>query len=210
MNTKKIWLWAVFFGILASATLYFALYSEGGPAASPEKAVSANTSPTGTPSAQATSPANTAPKKDPAIPVKLSVEQGKRAMTISVNDLQGVYGFLTPGVSVDVVLMMPPIEDLKDPGGQPIPKEKQEVAHILLQNKKVLAVGKASAKSYDQTKDIPYAAVTLEVLPIEGAALALAEPKGDFVLMMRPQDDATSSPQTQISVEQLNKGEIPK
>jgi pilus assembly protein CpaB len=213
MKTKTIWIWATIFGLLMSGILYMTLLSN-------QKAAQASLQANAAAKAEeAKSDEKEAEeKKEEEKPVSaLKVSQGKRAISITVSEEQGVSGFLIPGSYVDVVAMIP------QPEGQ------SPSARILLENKKVLAVGQVvevatpeTAKSdpnqpqpkpndkKNENKTLAYHTVTLEVLPIEGASGILTDHNGELALMLRAPEDTTLSPQTHVTLEQLNKGEMPK
>lgn len=100
------------------------------------------------------------------------IEPGMRAMTISVDPVVGVAGFVTPQTKVDVILIMtPPNSD--DPRSQTI-----------LQNLQALA----SDQEISETEDgeaIEVNTVTVLVSPAESEILALAESEGEIRLTLR-------------------------
>src|SRR6266478_9954142 len=59
------------------------------------------------------------------------IPEGYRAMTVKVDDIVGISGFIMPGTLVDVVVVM-------DPGGS---TSQNPISKIVLQNIKVLANG---------------------------------------------------------------------
>src|SRR5882672_5522673 len=59
------------------------------------------------------------------------LQEGKRAVTVRVDDVRGVAGFILPGDFVDVVLIQ------SEAGG---PSERENYSEILLEHVKVLAV----------------------------------------------------------------------
>jgi pilus assembly protein CpaB len=106
------------------------------------------------------------------------IDQGMRALTVRVNDVVGVAGFLLPGNRVDVVAIRRP------PGGRSANSE------TLLQNIKVLAVDQTS--SPDKNGPVVVRAVTLEVTPKQAEELAKVTEEGKVRLTLRnPLDSAT-------------------
>jgi pilus assembly protein CpaB len=111
------------------------------------------------------------------------IPEGYRAMTVKVDDVVGISGFIQPGTLVDVVVVIDPAEKNSDQG--PISK-------IVLQNIKVLANGQNIDKPKDDREANSVKAVTLLVTPEQAEKLALASTEGKLQLVMRnsiDQDD---------------------
>jgi pilus assembly protein CpaB len=105
-------------------------------------------------------------------------------MTVAVNDVVGISGFIMPGTLVDVVVVIDPQQSNGTQQG-PISK-------IVLQNIKVLANGQNIDKPENQRDANSVKAVTLLVTPEQAEKLALASSEGKLQLMMRnsiDQDD---------------------
>ncbi|HKG15982.1 MAG TPA: Flp pilus assembly protein CpaB [Pyrinomonadaceae bacterium] len=107
------------------------------------------------------------------------IPEGYRAMTVKVDDVIGVAGFLQPGTMVDVLTV---IEPTGSSSGNPVSK-------IVLQNVKVLASGQNLDKPKDQRETDTVKAVTLQVTPEQAEKLALASSEGKLRLMLRNQVD---------------------
>jgi len=107
------------------------------------------------------------------------IPEGYRAMTVKVDDVIGVAGFLQPGTMVDVLTV---IEPTSNSSGNPISK-------IVLQNVKVLASGQNLDRPKDQREPDTVKAVTLQVTPEQAEKLALASSEGKLRLMLRNQVD---------------------
>jgi pilus assembly protein CpaB len=103
------------------------------------------------------------------------IPEGYRAMTVKVDDVVGVSGFIMPGTLVDVVVVMNP-EDGSSTG--PISK-------IVLQNIKVLANGQNIDKPESERAANSVKAATLQVTPEQAEKLALASTEGKLQLVMR-------------------------
>jgi pilus assembly protein CpaB len=111
------------------------------------------------------------------------IPEGYRAMTVKVDDVVGISGFIQPGTLVDVVVVIDPAEKNGEQG--PISK-------IVLQNIKVLANGQNIDKPKDDREANSVKAVTLLVTPEQAEKLALASTEGKLQLVMRnsiDQDD---------------------
>lgn len=108
------------------------------------------------------------------------VMEGKRAMTVRVNDVVGVAGFALPGNYVDILVNT--TDDAKK--GQ---NNDASISKIVLEHILVLAV--AQEASRDDTKPKVVNAVTLEVTPEQAEKLDLARSVGTLSLVLRNQVD---------------------
>jgi pilus assembly protein CpaB len=104
------------------------------------------------------------------------IPEGYRAMTVKVDDVVGVSGFVMPGALVDIVVVINPAET--GMGQNPISK-------IVLQNIKVLANGQNIDKPKNEREAEAVKAVTLQVTPEQAEKLALASTEGKLQLVMR-------------------------
>lgn len=113
------------------------------------------------------------------------ISEGKRAITVRVNDVIGVAGFALPGNYVDIIVHTErdPAENEKTSG------ELHHVSKIVLERILVLAV--AQEISRDETKPKVVNAVTLEVTPEQAEHLDLARGVGTLSLALRNQIDQT-------------------
>lgn len=123
------------------------------------------------------------------------IEEGKRAMTVKVNEVIGVAGFALPGNYVDI-LVNTEDEKSRDPAKQ--------VSKIVLERVLVLAV--AQEASTDQTKPKVVSAVTLQVTPEEAEKIDLARSVGSLTLVLRNQVDQTPAETDGASKQQLLHG----
>lgn len=117
------------------------------------------------------------------------IAEGKRAMTVRVNDVVGVAGFALPGNYVDV--MVNTQKDSKD----------TQISLTVLEQVLVLAV--AQEASRDDTKPKVVSAVTLELTPEEAEKLDLARNVGSLSLVLRNQLDKESVATKGITRDQL-------
>jgi pilus assembly protein CpaB len=108
------------------------------------------------------------------------IPEGYRAMTVKVDDVVGISGFIMPGTLVDVVVVI-------DPEAQA--GMQNPISKIVLQNIKVLANGQNIDKPNDQREANSVKAVTLQVTPEQAEKLALASSEGKLQLVMRNQID---------------------
>ncbi len=115
------------------------------------------------------------------------IPEGYRAMTVKVDEVVGISGFIMPGTLVDVVVTI-------DPGGQGI--SGNPISKIVLQNIKVLANGQNIDKPKSDREADAVRAVTLQVTPDQAERLALASTEGKLQLVMRnsvDQDDTKTN-----------------
>ena len=112
------------------------------------------------------------------------VPQGKRAMTVRVNDVVGVAGFALPGTYVDVMV------NTQDEGAQRNDRDRS-ISKIVLERILVLAVAQEADR--DSTKPKVVNAVTLEVTPKDAELLDLARSVGTLSLVLRNQTDPKST-----------------
>jgi len=113
------------------------------------------------------------------------VAEGKRAMTVRVNDVVGVAGFALPGNFVDIL-----VNTQSDSGGDHMVRE-QPISKIVLERILVLAI--AQEANRDDTKPKVVNAVTLELTPEQVEKLDLARSVGTLSLVLRNQIDPQSA-----------------
>ena len=103
------------------------------------------------------------------------VADNMRAVSVRVNDVVGVAGFLLPGNRVDVVAAY---------------RERSETnSETVVQNVKVLAIDQSATS--DKNEPVVVRAVTLEVTPEDAEKLILAEQRGSIQLALRnPLDES--------------------
>ena len=109
------------------------------------------------------------------------VADGKRAMTVRVNDVVGVAGFALPGNFVDI-LVSTQDDRAKLTGGA-----EQAISKIVLERILVLAVAQESNRDDNKPKVVN--AVTLELTPEQVEKLDLARSVGTLSLVLRNQVD---------------------
>ncbi len=113
------------------------------------------------------------------------ISEGKRAITVRVNDVIGVAGFALPGNYVDII-----VHTQRDPSeSERAARGTMHVSKIVLERILVLAV--AQEVSRDETKPKVVNAVTLEVTPEQAENLDLARGVGTLSLALRNQVDST-------------------
>jgi len=104
------------------------------------------------------------------------IAEGKRAITVRVNDVVGVAGFALPGNFVDIIV-----------NTQAGSNSESAISKIVLEKILVLAVAQEVGR--DETKPRVVNAVTLEVTPEQAENLDLARSVGTLSLVLRNQVD---------------------
>jgi pilus assembly protein CpaB len=111
------------------------------------------------------------------------IPESMRAVAVRVDDVVGVAGFVHPEDRVDVIVTIRPTK----------PEDAEPTSKIILQNIKVLAVGKdLDTKEQGRGKPIAVTVATLLVTPEESEKLALASNQGRLLLTLRSWVDAQS------------------
>ena len=118
------------------------------------------------------------------------IAEGKRAMTVRVNDVVGVAGFALPGNYVDV--MVSAQQDRAAANG----KDNEQISKTVLTNVLVLAVAQEAGR--DETKPKVVNAVTLELTPGDAEKLDLARNIGALSLVLRNQIDKGNNQTTGV------------
>src|SRR5215212_3042321 len=127
------------------------------------------------------------------------IPDGYRAMTVKVDDVVGVSGFIMPGTLVDIVVVIQPPK-----GGA----NEDMISKIVLQNIKVLASGQNIDKpKNDREVERSVRAVTLQVTPEQTEKLALASSEGKLQLVMRNSGDQADEQTSGANKRSLLSGE---
>jgi pilus assembly protein CpaB len=130
------------------------------------------------------------------------IPEGYRAMTVRVDDVVGVSGFVAAGSYVDVVAVIVPVNTAAAAQG-PISK-------IVLQNIKVLASGAKLDKPENQREPVSVNVVTLQVTPEQAEKLVLAANESKLQLVMRNFGDQEDARTVGANKATLLGGESPK
>src|SRR5256885_14567378 len=133
-------------------------------------------------------------QNEPILPLKLAgseaggglppaIPPGLRAVSVRVNEVIGVAGYVLPGTRVDVVATVSPTGQNND-----------MTSKVVLTNVQVLAAGTKIERDTDKNKPMPVSVVTLLVDPEEAERLTLAASEGKIQLALRnPLDKAIVS-----------------
>lgn len=105
-----------------------------------------------------------------------SIPEGMRAMSVKVDEVVGVAGFVVPGTHVDVLAIVHPPQ-----------KYDEKVVTTVVKNVQVLTAGTRidQEKAAKDAKPIPSTVVTLLVSPDDAQKVALAQKNGDVMLALR-------------------------
>ncbi|WP_173655722.1 Flp pilus assembly protein CpaB [Sphingomonas turrisvirgatae] len=140
------------------------------------------------------------------------VPVGQRVISIDTTDEIAVGGFLRPGDTVDIEIVLPS-EALGGTSGV----DRSE-SHTLLQNIKVLTVGPTLSEADPKAKDADAAAkaaqqkrsLTLAMAPEQVGQLTLARKIGRFFLVLRNPRDEAIVPPGRTTLTGLRNGEAPR
>jgi pilus assembly protein CpaB len=111
-------------------------------------------------------------EKEEALFVSRKVQNGYRALSVGVNLVRSVSNLIEPNDFVDVV------STPNDKNNGPL------VSTLILENVRVLAVGRKMIESGTDTPYVEYSSVTLEVKPQDGVNVINAGEKGSISLML--------------------------
>ncbi len=132
-------------------------------------------------------------QNEPFLPMKLSgkdagsglppaIPPGMRAVSVRVNEVIGVAGYVLPGTHVDIVATVSPTQQHND-----------MTSKVILTDVQVLAAGTKIERDVEKDKPIAVNVVTLLVNPEEAERLTLAANEGQIQLALRnPLDRAVT------------------
>jgi pilus assembly protein CpaB len=134
-------------------------------------------------------------KNEPILPAKLASKEagsglppiipaGQRAVSVRVNEVIGVAGYVLPGTHVDVLTTANPSSRAED-----------VTTKVVLSNVQVLTAGTRMEQDTNDGKPIQVSVVTLLVTPEQAERLTLASTEGKIQLALRNPMD-TASPDT--------------
>ena len=124
-------------------------------------------------------------QNEPFLPLKLAskdlgaglppaITPGMRAVSVKVNEVIGVAGYVLPGTRVDVVATISPTLQPQD-----------STSKVILTNVQVLAAGTKIERDVEKNKPIAVTVVTLLVDPNDAEKLTLAATEGKIQLALR-------------------------
>jgi pilus assembly protein CpaB len=118
--------------------------------------------------------------KQPVNQIQANIPDGYRAVSLAVDNTTSVEGWARPGAKVDVMLASSVNE--------------QPALSVIIQNAKVLSVGRNTGNQPSGDKPQPASTITLMVSVDEAAKLQLASSSGVLSLAMRGDEDTIESP----------------
>jgi pilus assembly protein CpaB len=124
-------------------------------------------------------------ENEPILPMKLASKEagaglppvippGQRAVSVRVNEVIGVAGYVVPGTRVDVVATVSPTQNKQD-----------MTSKVILTDVAVLAAGTKIERDTEKDKPVAVNVVTLLVSPDESERLTLAANEGKIQLALR-------------------------
>jgi pilus assembly protein CpaB len=124
-------------------------------------------------------------KNEPILPAKLAskeagaglppiIPEGMRAVSVRVNEVIGVAGYVLPGTHVDVLTT-------QNPGTN----AAEITSKVILSNVQVLTAGTRLEQDQENKKPVQVTVVTLAVFPDQAERLALASTEGKIQLALR-------------------------
>src|SRR4051794_23894258 len=124
-------------------------------------------------------------QNEPLLPMKLAskdagsglpimIPEGERAMSVRVNEVIGVAGYVLPGTRVDIVAVASATDNKAD-----------TTSKVVLTNVQVLAAGTKMEQDDEKGKPMPVSVVTLLVDPEQAERLTLASTEGKIQLALR-------------------------
>ena len=116
------------------------------------------------------------------------LSDGMKAVTIRVNDVEGVAGFVLPGDRVDILLTR-------------TGEKNNAVNDVVIQDVRVLAVDQLADQKAEKPSVVK--AVTIEVDPTEGQKVALAATVGTLSLLLRKAGDAAGRDTRRVTTRDL-------
>jgi pilus assembly protein CpaB len=129
------------------------------------------------------------------------IPEGMRAISVKVNEVIGVAGFVVPGTLVDVLVT---VRSTNGPADEPMTRTVVSKVQVL-----------TAGTRYDQEKakdgePIPSSVVTLSVLPEDAERIALAGNEGKITLALRNPLDVDSTETKGIKLASLMRGTGPE
>ena len=112
--------------------------------------------------------------KDGGAGLPPTIPAGMRALSVKVNEVIGVAGFLVRGTHVDVIVVIRPTE------------QRDSVSRVVVTNVQILAAGtNIDQEAARSGKPLPSSVVTLLVTPQDAEKIALAQTEGQIMLALR-------------------------
>ncbi len=123
------------------------------------------------------------------------LEPGMKAVTVRVNDVEGVAGFVLPGDHVDVLLTRQG-------------EKNMAVTDVVVEDVRVLAIDQLADERTDKPSVVK--AVTLEVNVTDGQKVALAATVGTLSLLLRKAGELAGGDTRRVTTADLGKPAEPR
>jgi pilus assembly protein CpaB len=134
--------------------------------------------------------ANNLASKEAGVGLPPTIPPGMRAISVKVNEVIGVAGFVVPGTRVDVMVILH--------------TGTTSVARVVVGNVQVLTAGtRYDQESAREGKALPSSVVTLMVSPADAELVGLAASEGQIMLTLRNPLDTAVTPTTGTSSSRL-------
>ena len=148
-------------------------------------------------------------RNEPILPAKLAPEgagaglppiipQGMRAVSVRVNEVIGVAGYVLPGTHVDVLATVSPTN-----------RPETMTTKLVLPDVQVLTSGTRLEQDLDRDTPIQVSVITLLVTPQQSERLALASTEGKIQLALRNPLDTGQPETTGVRPDRLLSGGAP-
>jgi len=123
--------------------------------------------------------------KEAGVGLTTTIPEGMRAVSVKVNDVSGVAGFVTPGTRVDVIAI-----------GSPSGDGKSQISKVFLENVQVLAAGQNVQRDEKGQPQANVQVVTLLVSPEDAQKIALATASESRIqlALRNPMDQIDANP----------------
>jgi len=133
---------------------------------------------------------NNLASKEAGVGLPPTIPPGMRAISVKVNEVIGVAGFVVPGTRVDVMVILH--------------TGNTSVARVVVGNVQVLTAGtRYDQESAREGKALPSSVVTLMVSPSDAELVGLAASEGQIMLTLRNPLDTAVTPTTGTSSSRL-------
>ena len=133
---------------------------------------------------------NNLASKEAGVGLPPTIPPGMRAISVKVNEVIGVAGFVVPGTRVDVMVILH--------------TGNTSVARVVVGNVQVLTAGtRYDQESAREGKALPSSVVTLMVSPADAELVGLAASEGQIMLTLRNPMDTAVTPTTGTSSSRL-------
>ncbi len=124
-----------------------------------------------------------------------SIQEGRRALTIEVDELSSIAGMVKPGDVMDLIMTAKPPQGT---GSAVAGHQAESFTFPLLSGVEVMATGKAQRGTAGNIES--YSTVTLNVTPQEANAIIVAKASAKVTAVLRSPKDQDPNPSTAMSV----------